>query len=218
MGNLPTPVVKFRAPDGVLRRDRFGHTEVSAAIQAVQKTGDPSMRIAAAVTAAIIAATPLANAQTPAAPAAPVPEAMPFDIPYGTPIGAELARKAIAAAAAEARKHNWKMSISVVDPSGNLIAHETMDGTQYASIEISQAKARTAAIFRRPTAVFQAAINTNNSPSTLSLLALTRGAASEGGFPLVIDGKLIGALGCSGGIFTQDVATCKAGLEALGVK
>ena len=73
-------------------------------------------------------------------------------------------------------------------------------------------------LFRRPSGVFQAAINTNGSPSTLSLLALTRGAASEGGFPIVIDGKLIGAIGASGGIFTQDAVTAKAGLEALGVK
>jgi uncharacterized protein GlcG (DUF336 family) len=128
------------------------------------------------------------------------------------------AEKAITAAAAEAKKHNWKMSISVVDPSGLLIAHHTMDGTQYASVEISQAKARTAATYRRPTILLQDAINTNGSPATLSLLALTRGAASGGGFPIVVDGKLIGALGASGGIFTQDMVTAKAGLEALGVK
>jgi glc operon protein GlcG len=175
------------------------------------------MRIAAAIIAATLFAIPLAyaHAQTPAPATAPVPEVMPFDIPYGTPIGMDAAHKAIEAAAAEAKKHNWKMSITVVDPSGNLIAHATMDGTQYASIEISQSKARTAAIYRRPTSAFQTAINTNGSPATLSLLALTRGAASAGGFPIVVDGKLIGAIGASGGIFTQDEATAKAGLEAL---
>jgi glc operon protein GlcG len=185
------------------------------------------MRIAVAVVIATIVAMPLAHAQAPAAPApaapapaapAAVPEAMPFDIPYGTPISVDQAEKAITAAAAEAKKHNWKMSISVVDPSGLLIAHHTMDGTQYASVEISQAKARTAATYRRPTILLQDAINTNGSPATLSLLALTRGAASGGGFPIVVDGKLIGALGASGGIFTQDMVTAKAGLEALGVK
>jgi glc operon protein GlcG len=178
------------------------------------------MRIAAAVIAATVFTVPFAHAQAPAAPAAPaaVPEVMPFDIPYGVPITLEQARTAIAAAAAEAKKHNWKMSISVVGPAGNLIAHETMDGTQYASIDISQAKARTAAIYRRATIVLQDAINTNNSPAVLSLLALTHGAASGGGFPIVIDGKLVGGIGCSGGIFTQDMATAKAGLEALGVK
>jgi uncharacterized protein GlcG (DUF336 family) len=178
------------------------------------------MRIAVATVAAlIISAGPLAHAQTPtpAAPA-PVPEVMPFDIPYGMPIGIEMAQKAIGAAAAEAKKHNWKMSITVVDPAGNLVAHETMDGTQYASIPISQAKARTAALFRRPSGAFQTAINTGGSPSSLGLVALVGGAPSEGGFPIVVDGKLIGAIGCSGGIFTQDAATAKAGLEALGVK
>jgi uncharacterized protein GlcG (DUF336 family) len=143
---------------------------------------------------------------------------MPFDIPYGTPINLDQAHNAIMAAAAEAKKHNWKMSISVVDPAGNLVAHATMDGTQYASIEISQAKARTSALFRRPSGAFQAAINTNGSPASLSLLALSRGAASEGGFPIVVDGKLIGAIGASGGIVTQDAVTAKAGLAAVTAK
>ena len=175
------------------------------------------MRIAATLIAALALAAPMAHAQTPSAAPAPVPEAMPFDIPYGTPIGLEAANKAIAAAAAEASKHNWKMSISVVDPAGNLVAHATMDGTQYASIPISQAKARTAALFRRPSGVFQAAAN-GGSPNMLSLLAVNGGVASEGGFPIVIDGKLVGAIGASGGIFTQDAVTAKAGLAALGVK
>lgn len=181
------------------------------------------MRFVTAIVAATILTAPLAYAQSPTpspaagtAPAA-VPEVMPFDIPYGTPIGLEMANKAIAAAAAEAKKHNWKMSISVVDPAGNLVAHGTMDGTQYASIAISQGKARTAALFRRPSGAFQAGVN-GGSPATLSILALHGGVASEGGFPIVVDGKLIGAIGASGGIFTQDAVTAKAGLEALGVK
>lgn len=175
------------------------------------------MRIAAAVIAATIVAMPLAHAQAPAPAAAPapVPEAMPFDIPYGMPISLDQAHQAITAATAEARKHNWKMSITVVDPAGNLVAHATMDGTQYASIPISQAKAQTSALYRRASGVFQAAVNTNGSPSSLSLLAITHGAASEGGFPIVIDGKLVGAIGASGGIFTQDAVTAKAGLEAV---
>jgi uncharacterized protein GlcG (DUF336 family) len=143
---------------------------------------------------------------------------MPFDIPYGTPISLETAQKAIAGAAAEAKKHNWKMAITVVDPAGNLVAHATMDGTQYASIEIAQAKARTAALFRRPSGAFQTAINTGGYPSNLSLLGFNRAVASEGGFPIVVDGKLIGAIGASGGIFTQDAATAKGGLAALGIQ
>ncbi|PPQ36871.1 GlcG/HbpS family heme-binding protein [Rhodopila globiformis] len=158
------------------------------------------MRLVAVSILAAIAVVPVAQAQNPPS----VPEAMPFDIPYGQPIGLDEAPKAISVAMAEAIKHNWKMSTSVVGPAGNLVAHATMDGTQYASIEISQAKAHTAALYRRPSGVFQAGINTGGSPSLLSLLALTRGVASEGGFPIVIDGKLVGAIGASGGIFTRD--------------
>ncbi len=176
------------------------------------------MRIRAAIIGAAVVAVPFVasgvRAQAPAATTA-VPETMPFDIPYGTPITLDQAHQAITAATAEAKKHNWKMSISVVDTAGNLVAHATMDGTQYASIEISQAKARTSALYRRPSGAFQAAVNTGGTPSSLSLLGLTRGVASEGGFPIVIDGKLIGAIGASGGIFTQDAVTAKAGLEAL---
>jgi len=83
----------------------------------------------AALIAAVLIAPQIARAQTPA-PA--VPEAMPFDIPYGTPITLDDAHKAIIGAVNEAKKHNWKMSISVVDPAGMLIAHATIDGTQYA--------------------------------------------------------------------------------------
>jgi glc operon protein GlcG len=178
------------------------------------------MRIAAAIIAVTLAMVPFAHAhaQAPAPAPASVPEAMPFDIPYGVPIGMDQAQKAIMAAVAEAKKHNWKMSISVVDPAGNLVAHATMDGTQYGSIAISQAKARTAALFRRPSGAFQAAINTNGSPATLSILALSNGVASEGGFPIVVDGKLTGAIGASGGIFTQDAVTAKAGLETAEAK
>lgn len=173
------------------------------------------------VLAAVIGLVLFAPAARRAAAQAPaIPEAMPFDIPHGTPIGLDDAHKALVAAAAEAKKHNWKMSISVVDPAGNLIAHATMDGTQYGSIAISQAKARTAALFRRPSKVFADAINGANgpgTPATLSLLALNQGAASEGGFPIVKDGKLTGAIGVSGGLATQDGVTAKAGLTALGV-
>lgn len=157
----------------------------------------------------------IATAQTPApATPAPVPEAMPFDIPYGTPIDLDMAQKAIAASAAEAKKHNWKMAIAVVGPAGQLIAHATMDGTQYASIDIAQAKARSAALFRRPSKAFADVIN-GGGPAALSLLAFEHVVASEGGFPIVVDGKLIGAIGASGGIATQDGVTATAGLNAV---
>ena len=108
-------------------------------------------------------------------------------------------------------------SIAVVDGSGNLIAHATMDGTQHGSIAIAQGKARTAALYRRPTKIFEDRAN-SGAPSVLSLLALTGGAASEGGFPIVVDGKLIGAIGASGGLSSQDAVAAKAGMEAAGGK
>jgi glc operon protein GlcG len=168
----------------------------------------------AALLAAVVITPEVARAQAPA-----VPEAMPWDVPYGTPINLDDAHKAIIASVNEAKKHNWKMSITVVDPAGNLIAHATMDGTQYGSIAFSQAKARTAALFRRPSKVFADVINGANgtpSPATLSVLIPSQGAASEGGFPIIKDGKLIGAIGASGGIATQDGMTAKAGLVAAG--
>jgi len=149
-----------------------------------------------------------------AQPLGPVPEAMPFDIPYGTPIALDTAQKAIMAAEAEAKKHNWKMAICVVDPAGQLIAHATMDGTQYGSIEFAQAKARIAAGLRRPSKALADAIN-GGSPASLSIVILERGGASEGGLPIVIDGKLVGAIGASGGLATQDGVTAKAGLDAI---
>src|SRR5262245_41944677 len=100
-------------------------------------------------------------------PPTSVPEAMPYDIPYGTPIDLDTAQKAITAAVAEAKKHNWKVAISVVDTHGELIAHATMEGTLYGSIGFAQAKARTAARFKRPSKVLADAIN-SGSPSGLS--------------------------------------------------
>lgn len=171
-----------------------------------------SIRLPMIALSVLLAATAAAQAQ---APAPAVPEQMPFDIPYGVPLSLDQANTAITAAINEAKKHNWKMAISVVDPSGDLIAHATMDGTQHGSIAIAQAKARTAALFRRPSGAFQTAINTGGSPSTATLLSLTGTVASEGGFPIVIDGKLVGAIGASGGVFTQDAVTAKAGVAAV---
>jgi uncharacterized protein GlcG (DUF336 family) len=166
------------------------------------------------LTLAVALAAPLTAAQVRAQAPAAVPEQMPFDIPYGASIGLGAAQTAIMASINEAKKHNWKMAVTVVGPDGQLIAHATMDGTQYASIDISQAKARTAALFRRPSKAFADSIN-GGAPGGLSLMLMERSVASEGGFPIIVDGKLIGAIGASGGIATQDGATAKAGLDAV---
>lgn len=94
---------------------------------------------------------------------------MPFDIPYGTPISLERAEAAIAATVAEARKHDWKLNVAVVDSGGNLVAFQRMDGAQLASIQIAEHKARTAVTFRRETKVFESAIQQSNFNYVLTL-------------------------------------------------
>lgn len=152
------------------------------------------------------------QAQTPPAqPAPPVPEAMPFDIPYGPTITLDRAKKVAAAAEEEAKKRNWKMACAIADPAGDLVYFQKIDGTQVASIAISQAKARTAATFRRPTKVFQDLIN-GGQPYLLTFPGLL---ASEGGIPLTEGGKIIGAIGCSGGTSAQDGVVAKAGADTV---
>jgi glc operon protein GlcG len=166
--------------------------------------------------AALVAVQAPAQAPPSAAPAAPapaaVPEQMPFDIPYGPSITLERAMQAAASAAAEAKKHNWKLAISVVDPNGELVFFQKMDGTQVASIQISQGKARTAARYRRETRIFFNVMETGHP--YIGTLDPTL-VASPGGFPLMEGGKLIGAIGCSGGTGDQDAVTCKAGTAAF---
>jgi glc operon protein GlcG len=152
-------------------------------------------------------AAPPANA-----PAGGTPDAMPFDIPYGMPIGAEKAKQIAAAAEAEAKKRNWKMNIAVVDNNGELIYFLRMDGAQIASVAIAQGKAHTAARFRRPTQAFYNAYEAGH-PYVATLDPTL--VASPGGFPLVEGGKMIGAIGCSGGTGDQDAATCKVGAEMI---
>jgi uncharacterized protein GlcG (DUF336 family) len=155
---------------------------------------------------AILLMAGAANAQAPN-PLDAVPDAMPFNVPYGAPITAERAQAIIAAAVAEAKKRNWPMNVSVVDSGGNLVAFERMDGAQLASISISQHKARTAAKYRRETKVFENGVQSGFN----YVITLDDVVASRGGIPLVEGGKLIGAIGCSGGTGSQDEVIAKAG-------
>lgn len=129
---------------------------------------------------------------------------------YGAPINAAQAKTAAAAAIAEMKKNNWKMAVSVVDSGGNLVHFEKVDGTQHASIDISQKKARAAANFRRNTKAFVDALAGNPGLPTLPGVVI-----SEGGVIVVSGGKIIGALGCSGGTGQQDGVACNAGAAAL---
>jgi len=175
--------------------------------------------ILAACAVALESTTTQAQTPTPvpaAAPAPPsaggTPDAVPFDIPYGQSIGLERAKQVMAAAEAEAKKRNWKMNIAVVDTNGELVQFERMEGAQIGSGSISIGKARTAARFRRESRAFYNAFETGHGyVSTLDPTLV----ASPGGFPLVEDGKLIGAVGCSGGTGDQDAAVCKMGAEVV---
>lgn len=132
---------------------------------------------------------------------------------YGTSVNHEQARKAVAAAVAESRKMNLPMAIAVVDTAGQLVAFERMDNTQSGSIGVAQDKAVSAAMFRRSTKVFQDAVA--GGGAGLRVLTLRGANAVEGGLPLLLDGKIIGALGVSGGTSDQDGVVAKAGTDGL---
>jgi glc operon protein GlcG len=141
-----------------------------------------------------------------------VPDEMPFDVPYGLPISLARAQAVIHAAVAEATRRNWKMNVAVADSGGNLVAFQRMDGAMLASIQIAEHKARAAAIFRRPTKVFEDGINLMHLNY---LLAFDGVIASRGGIPLIERGAIIGAIGCSGGTDSQDEIVSKAGAAVI---
>lgn len=141
-----------------------------------------------------------------------VPNQMPFDVPYGQPISLERAEAVIHAAVAEAKRRNWKMNVAVSDSGGNLVAFQRMDGAMLASINIAEHKARAAAIFRRPTKVFEDGINLIHLNY---LLAFDEVIASRGGIPLIENGTLIGAIGVSGGADSQDEIVGEAGAAVI---
>ena len=154
----------------------------------------------------------------PAAPAAPppnpldvIPDKMPFSEPYGAPISMDRAQALIQVAVAEAKKRGWAMNVSVVDSGSNLVAFARMDGAQLASITISQHKARTAAKYRRVTKVFEDAMQ----HGVIYVETLDDVIASRGGIPLIEDGKIIGAVGCSGGTGSQDEVVCTAAASTI---
>ena len=134
-------------------------------------------------------------------------------LPYGAPISLEMAKKAAAGAAAEARKNGWFMAIAVTEPSGDLVYFEKMDNTQFGSINIALGKARTAAKFKRPSKVFQDLLAKGDNFTYL--LGLEGAMPVQGGLPIVMDGKIVGAIGLSGATGDQDSQCAAAGLEAL---
>ena len=149
-------------------------------------------------TAAMLACATVATSQT---------------MSYGPNINAETAKKLAAPAIAEARKNNWNMAIAIVDTAGDLVYFEKMDDTQAGSVQIAQSKARSAARFKRATKVFQDGLAAGGVG--LRLLALEGAVPVEGGIPLVSGGKIVGAIGASGGTSEQDGMVAQAGASAL---
>ncbi|MCE0499186.1 MAG: heme-binding protein [Methylacidiphilales bacterium] len=141
-----------------------------------------------------------------------IPDELPFDVPYGVPISLNEAEAVIHAAVAEARKRNWKMNVAVVDSGGNLVAFQRMDGAMLASIQIAEHKARAAAAFRRETKVVENGVQLIHLNY---LLAFDGIITSRGGIPLIERGKIIGAIGCSGGTDSQDEVVGKAGAAVV---
>ena len=141
-----------------------------------------------------------------------VPDKIPFDTPYGPPISLDRAQAVIQAAVAEAKKRDWKMNVAVVDSGSNLVAFQRMDGAMLASIQIAEHKARAAVTFRRPTKIFEDGINLMKLNY---LLAFDGIIASRGGIPLIEQGVIIGAIGCSGGTDSQDEIVSKAGAALI---
>jgi glc operon protein GlcG len=168
-----------------------------------------ALRLRAAILSAFLGVFGPAAAQQ--NPLDVIPDKMPFNIPYGAPISLARAQGAIAAAIAEAEKHEWALNVAVVDSGANLVAFGRMDGAQLGSIAVSEHKARTSVKFRRPTKAFEEAIQKGD----VRVLTIDDVMGSRGGIPLVEDGKLIGAIGCSGGAGSQDEVACTAGAATI---
>jgi glc operon protein GlcG len=131
---------------------------------------------------------------------------------YGMSINLETARKVAAAALAEGKKNDWTIAVAIVDPAGELVYFERMDDTQIASAQVCQDKARTAARFKRPSKAFEEAL----AGGRLAILGMGGVTPVEGGLPLMLGGKIIGAIGVSGVTSQQDGVCAQAGVDALG--
>ena len=159
-----------------------------------------------ALGAALLVAVTTASAQT--QPATPPPP----PAPYGMPITNDQAKKAMAAAEAEAKKNNWPVAIVILDSGGQMVMMQRLDNTQWGSTDIAKEKARTAVALRRPTKALQDAI----AQGGVNLRFLSTGfSVLEGGVPIVVDGKIIGSIGVSGVTSQQDAQTAQAGADAV---
>jgi glc operon protein GlcG len=138
--------------------------------------------------------------------------AQPMPNHYGAPIGVDAARKVAAAAIAEGKKNGWTVAAAIVDTGGTLVYFERIDGTQNGSSEVAQQKARTSAAFKRPSKMLEDAVTSGKS----QFLKRPGALPIEGGLPLIVDGKIVGAIGVSGATSAQDGQCAKAGADVLG--
>ena len=159
-------------------------------------------RLLSLLVAVMLVAVASASAQAPPPPPA-----------YGVPISFEQAKKVMAGAEAEAKKNNWPVVITIVDSGGNLVMLSRLDNAQWGSIEVAKDKARSAVAFRRPTKVFQDLIAQGGA--NLRLLNLSGASMLEGGIPIVVEGKVVGAVGVSGVTSQQDAQIGQAGIDSL---
>jgi len=132
---------------------------------------------------------------------------------YGAPITLDQARKAMAAAQAEAKKNNWNFSVAILDNGGHMVLFERSDGAFFASADVARDKAWSAAAFRRPGKAFQDRLATGGIE--IRLLQLRGASPLDGGEPLIVDGKVVGSIGVSGGSGEQDGQVARAGVAAL---
>jgi uncharacterized protein GlcG (DUF336 family) len=132
---------------------------------------------------------------------------------YGSAISVDTSKRIAAAALDEARRNGWTMAVAIVDAAGDLVYFEKMDDTQTGSVTVSQSKARSAARFKRPTKAFQDALT--GTPDGLRILGIEGAVPVEGGLPIVIGGKIVGAIGVSGGTSQQDGQCAQGGVNVL---
>ena len=164
-------------------------------------------RMLALLGAVVFSAVPaLAQAPAPAAPSA-------VTLPYGPSITLDQAKRAMAAAELEAAKNSWQVAITILDSGGNLVMFHRVDNAQLSAATVSEGKARTALEFKRPSKALDDAIA--NGGAGMRLLALKDITPLEGGLLIVVDGKIVGAIGVSGALSSQDSQIAKAGADAL---
>jgi glc operon protein GlcG len=134
-------------------------------------------------------------------------------LPYGPPITLDQAKRAMAAAELEATKNSWQVAITILDSGGTMVMFHKIDNAQLSAVSVSEGKARTALEFKRPSKELDDAIAAGGAG--MRLLALKDITPLEGGLPVVVDGKIIGAIGVSGALSSQDAQAAKAGADAL---